>query len=264
MTFLSPAEIRQLSLPEIKERLNKVPASDEIINALEQDPRAGARRLAGSMRLMLELAAKKRLRAELMSRHERELRQKGYKLIAGCDEAGRGALAGPLVGAAVVLNADAPIDGLDDSKKLTAQVREKLFDEIKNKAVCWAVAEIPADWIDEHGIQAANLTALARAVQQLIPRPEFVLSDAFRVDTELPLRALIKGDTLSISIAAASIVAKVHRDRIMMSFHEQYDGYGFSGHKGYGTLNHLEAINYLGASPIHRRSFYPISELVDN
>jgi len=181
-------------------------------------------------------------------------------LVAGVDEAGRGPLAGPVVAAAGIQDERQPIAGLADSKKLTALRRERLFDEIRAKALCCSVAEASVEEIDRLNILQATLLAMRRAVQGLRLKPGLVLVDGNRLPVlDIPAEAIVKGDALVPAISAASILAKVHRDRWCAEVHTQYPEYGFDAHKGYGTAAHLQALRAHGASPLHRRSFAPVA-----
>ena len=183
--------------------------------------------------------------------------------MAGVDEAGRGPLAGPVVAAAVILDDFNPIAGLADSKKLTALKREKLYDEIRAKALCCSIALATAEEIDTLNILQATMLAMKRAVEGLRLTPAKVLVDGNRLPTLLMLaEAIVKGDALVPSISAASILAKVYRDRWCDEFHQQYPQYGFAGHKGYGTAEHLAALRTHGACPQHRRSFAPVAKVL--
>lgn len=185
-------------------------------------------------------------------------------LVAGVDEAGRGPLAGPVVAAAVILDELQPIEGLNDSKKLTARQRERLYDEIRAKALCCSVAEATVDEIDSINILQATMLAMRRAVEGLRLKPAQVLVDGNRLPVlKVPAEAIIKGDATVTSIAAASILAKVHRDRLCLALHERYPHYGFDLHKGYSTADHLAALLTHGACPAHRRSFAPVREALD-
>lgn len=185
-------------------------------------------------------------------------------LVAGVDEVGRGPLAGDVVAAAVILNPDNPIEGLDDSKKLTEKRRNVLFEEIQKKAMSWSVARAGVDEIDSLNILHASMLAMKRAVETLAMTPEHVLVDGNRLpDWSYPAEAVVKGDSRVQAIAAASILAKVTRDREMIAFDQAYPGYGFAGHKGYPTKIHMEALNQLGPTPIHRRSFGPVREKLE-
>ena len=194
------------------------------------------------------------------SRFERAARQLGWTRIAGIDEAGRGALFGPVVAAAVILNPRRRIVGLDDSKKLTAERRTLLAARIREHAVAWAVAEIDAGRIDAWNILQASRQAMTAALGQLAFVPDYLLIDAMELDVPIEQKSLVKGDAKSISIAAASILAKTHRDTRMDQWDGVYPGYGFAQHKGYGTPEHLEALKRLGPTPLHRHSFAPVRE----
>ncbi len=194
------------------------------------------------------------------SRFERAARQLGWTRIAGIDEAGRGALFGPVVAAAVVLNPKRRIVGLDDSKKLTPERRAELAPRIHEHALAWAVAEIDASRIDAWNIYQASRQAMIAALQQLSIIPDYLLIDAMQLDVLIEQKSLIKGDAKSISIAAASILAKTHRDARMNEWDVIYPGYGLAQHKGYGTPEHLEALRRLGPTPLHRNSFAPVRE----
>ncbi|MBQ7596569.1 MAG: ribonuclease HII [Clostridia bacterium] len=189
-------------------------------------------------------------------KYENEARAKGYKIICGVDEAGRGPLAGPVCAAAVILPQGCVIDGLNDSKKLTEKKREALYDVIKEKALAYSIAMASEKEIDEINILQATFLAMKRAVDSLETKPDYILVDGNRdprlgIDTEL----VIKGDSLSASIAAASVLAKVTRDRFMLEIDKKYPQYQFSKHKGYGTKLHYEMLEQYGISDIHRRSF---------
>ena len=194
------------------------------------------------------------------SRFERAARQLGWTRIAGIDEAGRGALFGPVVAAAVILNRKRRIVGLDDSKKLTPDRRMELTPRIKEHALAWAVAEIDASRIDAWNIYQASLQAMTAALQQLSIAPDYLLIDAMELDVLIEQKSLIKGDCKSVSIAAASILAKTHRDARMNEWDLVYSGYGLAQHKGYATAEHLEALKRLGPTPLHRNSFAPVRE----
>lgn len=191
---------------------------------------------------------------------EAALARAGFVHVAGVDEVGRGCLAGPVVAAAVILRPDVPIRGVADSKTVPPAERERLAAEIRAAALAWAVGEVgPAD-IDRMAIHRASLESMRRAVAALVPQPDIVLVDAFHIPSlQVAQRGIIHGDRLSASIAAASIVAKVHRDRLMAILHERDGRYGYERHKGYATPEHLAALERYGYSPQHRRSFRPAS-----
>lgn len=190
---------------------------------------------------------------------ERELTARGYGLIAGVDEVGRGCLAGPVVAGAVMFPPGFWWPGIDDSKKLEASEREALGEVIRSRAAAFAVATVPAAEVDRVGIAAACLAAMRRALEELSPQPEIVLTDAFRVPGyPRPQVPMVKGDARSLSIAAASIVAKVHRDDLMDRLARRFPVYGFDKHKGYGVEQHREAIARFGPCPEHRLSFHGV------
>jgi ribonuclease HII len=194
------------------------------------------------------------------SRFERAARQLGWTRIAGLDEAGRGALFGPVVAAAVILNPKRRLVGLDDSKKLPAERRTELAKRIRQHALAWAVAEIDAQRIDAWNIYQASRQAMTAAVRQLSPQPDYLLIDAMQLDLLIEQKSLIKGDARSISIAAASILAKTHRDARLEEWDAVYPNYGLRRHKGYATPDHLEALRQFGPTPLHRHSFAPVRE----
>jgi ribonuclease HII len=194
---------------------------------------------------------------------ERQTRNKGYQLVAGIDEAGRGPLAGPVVAAAVILPAGLLIKGVNDSKKLSPDTRERLFDTIIAQAVSVGIGMGSAELIDRINILQATRHAMLDAVSQLTPQPDYLLIDGIStIGSPIPQKTIKKGDSLSLSIAAASIIAKVTRDRLMRELDVTYPGYGFSGHKGYGSVLHMEAIRLLGPSPVHRLTFGGVKEHV--
>lgn len=194
-------------------------------------------------------------RYERLSHYEREACAQGFKKVAGVDEAGRGPLAGPVVAAACILG-DFKILGLDDSKKLSAKKREELYEVIINHASSCSIAVVGPRQIDEINILEATKRAMNRCVLTLALEPDYVLSDAVKIpDISIPCLPLVKGDAVSNSIAAASILAKVYRDRLMCEYDSIYPGYGFSKHKGYGTKDHYDALRTKGPCEIHRHSF---------
>ena len=193
---------------------------------------------------------------EIMQEFEKLYLTKGYHAIAGLDEAGRGPLAGPVAAAACILDPDKPIYGLNDSKKLSEKKRELLFDQIKEKSKAWKICLIEADEIDNINILQATKKAMRLSVAGLSVSPDFLLIDAVKLeDCNIPADSLIKGDARSVSIAAASVLAKVQRDRLMLEYDKLYPEYGFAKHKGYGTKAHYEALLKYGPCPIHRLSF---------
>lgn len=189
---------------------------------------------------------------------ERELRARGFKAVAGVDEVGRGALFGPVVAAAVILDPDRPVRGLNDSKLLDADRREILAERVRERAVAWAVAAVDAATIDAVNIYEASRLAMRAAVSQLKTTPDFLLVDAVAIELPIPQRGLIHGDARCTNIAAASIIAKVHRDACMKAWDAVYPEYGFAEHKGYATPEHSAALKEHGPTPLHRLSFEPV------
>ena len=200
---------------------------------------------------------KEQERLEKLKEIENELYLKGAKRICGIDEAGRGPLAGPVVVAAVIMPEDSFIEGVNDSKKVSEKKREKLYDEITSSAIAWGVGIIEPQEIDDINILNATKKGVTTALKELIEKPDIILVDALTgIDTlGIPYQSIIKGDAKSYSIAAASIIAKVTRDRIMRQWDEIYPEYGFEKHKGYGTKAHIDAIKNIGICPIHRKTF---------
>lgn len=229
----------------------------ELVGLLSIDPRQGARDIITKHLRARERQMSERHQFDSMLRFERQLKAEGYARIAGADEAGRGALAGPIVAAAVILPDDFYLGGLKDSKKLSRERREEFFAKITEQADAWAVAAVSNKSIDDHGIQKANVAVLTQAVVKLRVSPDYVLTDGLSIAEHLnvPSQNLIRGDSLSVSIAAASIIAKVIRDRMMFCLHDKYPEYDFLRHVGYGTANHFMRIQDHGISKIHRITF---------
>ena len=247
------------SVPELRERYldrgTAVPAG--LLEALETDPRSGARELARRIREERKKNRSEGQRLRNLLKFENELYEQGHTLIAGCDEAGMAPLAGPVVAAAVILERGYRLRGLDDSKKIVdEQKRGELAVRIKADAVCWSVGIASVEEIDTLNIYHAGLLAMRRAVLGLAQAPHFVLVDARKIpDYDVPQRGIIHGDALSLSIAAASIIAKTTRDAMMDEMDAKYPGYGFKSHKGYPTPLHCRLLQEMGAVEIHRRSF---------
>jgi ribonuclease HII len=194
---------------------------------------------------------------------EQQALRRGYRTIAGIDEAGRGALAGPVVAAAVILPVGLHLDGVDDSKKLSPETRERLYDVIMEQALSVGIGTGGPELIDSVNILQATRIAMLEAVAKLTPHPDYLLIDGITtIDSPLPQKTIKKGDSLSLSIAAASIIAKVSRDRLMRDLDAVHPDYGFAGHKGYGSATHLEAISRFGPSAVHRLTFGGVREHV--
>jgi ribonuclease HII len=237
---------------------------DAFLEALEKDPRSGARQLAALLRKRRQKNRKEGQRLHHLLRFEIELWNQGLQRVAGVDEAGMAPLAGPVIAAAVVLPRHYRLQGLDDSKKiLNEERREELARQIKRDAVCWSVGRAEVDEIDTLNIYHAGLFAMQRAVEGLAVRPEFILVDARTIpNCTCAQRGIVHGDALSASIAAASIIAKTTRDGYMGAMDKIYPAYGFASHKGYPTAGHLQALKERGAIPLHRRSFAPVRKVL--
>jgi ribonuclease HII len=263
MRRMRPEDIAAMSVAELRERFvargRPLPACCE--EALASDPRVGARAVYEVIqkRRYENRAEGQRLRHLL--RYESELWERGIELVAGVDEAGMAPLAGPVVAAACILPRHFRPKGIDDSKQLDAEARERLAGDIKGSAICWSIGVAEVEEIDRLNIYWAGILSLRRAVLGLAVRPEHLLIDARRIrDLDVPQQGIVHGDALSLTIAAASILAKTTRDRMMAELDEKHPGYGFVRHKGYPTAEHFDALRRLGACAIHRRSFAPIRE----
>jgi ribonuclease HII len=253
-----------MTISELKERyLDKGrPVPTGLLEALEQDPRVAARELAKKIRALKFANRAEGQRLRNLLRFESELWGEGLSVIAGVDEAGMAPLAGPVVAAAVILPKGYKLRGLDDSKKiLDPERREALATDIRRDALCFSVGRAEVEEIDTINIYHAGLLAMERAVQGLSQIPQFVLVDARKIpNCPAPQKGIIHGDALSMSIAAASIIAKTTRDALMAEFDLQYPGYGLAVHKGYPTPHHCERLQALGPCPLHRRSFTRVRE----
>jgi ribonuclease HII len=231
------------------------------LTALKADPRAGARAIAEKIDRRNHKAQAEGRRLSRLCAFELPLWEQGITLVGGCDEVGMAPLAGPVIAAAVILRPGSRIIGVNDSKQLTPEEREELEPEIRAQAVAVGIGRAEVIEIDTINIYRAGLIALKRAVLALNPQPQHLLVDARKLDgLGMPQQPIIKGDAKSITIGAASIVAKVHRDRLMAELDGDYPGYGFADHKGYPTPEHLDALERLGACPLHRRSFAPVAK----
>src|SRR4030095_6446159 len=252
-------DLLQKSIPELSELFigRRRPVPKGLLEALEIDPRQGAQQLARRIRGRYRSNRSEGQRLHVLLRFEIELWAEGYSSVAGVDEAGMAPLAGPVVAGAVILPRNYKLRGLNDSKKiLDPDKRDELALQIKQDALCWAVGFAEVEEIDKINIYHAGLLAMQRAVEGLNAQPDFILVDARRIpNTQVPQRGIIKGDALSASIAAASIIAKTTRDAHMLEMDRLYNGYGLASHKGYPTPAHCQALKTLGALPIHRRSF---------
>ncbi|HEM3517380.1 TPA: ribonuclease HII [Streptococcus suis] len=229
---------------------------------LAQDDRAGVQAAIKKRRKELEKEAAEDARLEAMLFYEKALYENGVEWIAGIDEVGRGPLAGPVVAAAVILPKGCKIRFLNDSKKIPKSKHEAIYQEVMERAVAVGVGVKDAAVIDQVNIYEATKLAMLEALGQLSQEPEHLLIDAMKLDTSIPQTSIIKGDANSLSIAAASIVAKVTRDKMMADYDKEFSGYGFAKNAGYGTAEHLEGLNKQGITPIHRKTFEPIKSMV--
>lgn len=253
-------DISDLSVKQVEAYFASDQISSELLEACREDKRAGVVRLVKRYdKQQAELQ-----RVQEMYCYEDEARNlENCQVIAGVDEAGRGPLAGPVSVAAVILPEGLILPKINDSKKLSAKVRDELYDEIMAKAVCVKHVFVDEKTIDRVNILQATMNGMYEAIFGLIPQPDKVLLDAVKLEQlPMPSLSLIKGDAKSASIAAASIIAKVARDRLMDEYDKQYPEYGFAGHKGYGTADHVAAIRQYGPCPIHRISFEPVKSIV--
>lgn len=243
------------SVAEIKQEIETAgDLLEEVLTYYETDSRKGVQNLLQRARKQQERLQQERERLQLMRVYEQKYQS--YQAICGIDEAGRGPLAGPVVAGAVILPDDCEILYLNDSKKLSETKREQLYEEIQEKSLAWAVGIVSSERIDEINILQATYEAMRQAVSQIMPVPDLLLVDAVHIP-EVPQKqvGIIKGDAKSVSIAAASIMAKVTRDHLMLQMDDLYPEYGFASHKGYGSQAHIAAIRQYGPCPIHRRTF---------
>lgn len=255
--------LEKLTVKDIKEKLlNIQDLDDSFIKKIQCDERKGVQELLvnWNKRYQQNILIKEKFYE--MTRYERVARNKGYHLICGIDEVGRGPLAGPVVASSVILPEDFYLPGLDDSKKLSKEKRETYYKYIQEQAVAIGIGKVEAAEIDAINIYEATKKAMLTSIRELTVQPDYVLVDAMKLDTPYPTESIIKGDSKSISIAAASVIAKVTRDRIMEKADEEYPGYHFSKNMGYGTKEHYLGLERIGISPYHRKSFAPIKDMI--
>lgn len=254
------SDVRRETIATVRQRLSdsSLDSLPALIQEYLHDDRTGiVAALKSAQRRLSKHQIRLRRHQELQI-HERPLWDAGFDLIAGVDEVGRGALAGPLVAAAVALDSNTDdLISVDDSKVMTPEARESAFTVIHGVAHSVSVCIVSNQDIDRYGVGVANNIGLSRAVADLNPPPDYVLIDAFKVDTEIPSMSIIKGDSKSLSIAAASVVAKVTRDRLMQGLDADYPGFDLASNKGYGSQSHMKALSKMGPSSIHRLSFVP-------
>ena len=251
------------TISKIKEILSSIHSiEDPMFQQLSLDMRKGVQTALKACQKRIEKEQKRAEHFIEMQYYERLAYQEGASFIAGVDEVGRGPLAGPVVAAAVILPKNIEDLGFDDSKKLSSSKREEIYRLIQEKAIAIGIGIVDADIIDQVNIYQASRLAMQQAVSELKIQPDYLLIDAMKIDVNTPQIGIIKGDAKSISIAAASIVAKQVRDQMMREFDELYPGYDFSNNAGYGTPKHLEGLNKKGICPIHRKTFAPIKDFL--
>lgn len=253
------------TIKEIKERLATIDDLDHpLFEELILDGRAGVQAAISKRKRELQKQVDEDLRLEKMLAYEKELYAQGIDLIAGVDEVGRGPLAGPVVAAAVILPKACKIPGLNDSKKIPKSKHKEIYEAVLQNAIAIGIGIKDNQVIDQVNIYEATKLAMMEAIGQLEPQPQHLLIDAMKLDLPIPQTSIIKGDANSLSIAAASIVAKVTRDQMMEEFDREYPGYDFAQNAGYGTSNHLAGLDQLGVTPIHRRSFEPVKSMCED
>ncbi len=253
------------TIKEVKERLAMIDELDHpLFEELILDGRAGVQAAISKRKRELQKQVDEDLRLEKMLAYEKELYTQGIHLIAGVDEVGRGPLAGPVVAAAVILPKACKIPGLNDSKKIPKSKHKEIYEDVLQNAIAIGIGVKDNQVIDQVNIYEATKLAMMEAIGQLEPQPQHLLIDAMKLDLPIPQTSIIKGDANSLSIAAASIVAKVTRDQMMEKFDREYPGYDFAKNAGYGTANHLAGLDQLGVTPIHRRSFEPVKSMCED
>ena len=253
------------TIKEIKEQLASIQRLDDpLLTELEQDSRSGVIQAIAKRKKEIQKRLDEDERLEGMLAYEKELYTQGIQLIAGVDEVGRGPLAGPVVAAAVILPKACKIPGLNDSKKIPKSKHKEIYEAVLQNAIAIGIGIKDNQVIDQVNIYEATKLAMMEAIGQLEPQPQHLLIDAMRLDLPIPQTSIIKGDANSLSIAAASIVAKVTRDQMMEEFDREYPGYDFAQNAGYGTAKHLAGLDKLGVTPIHRRSFEPVKSICED
>ena len=253
------------TIKEIKEQLANIQRLDDpLLTELEQDSRSGVIQAIAKRKREIQKRLDEDERLEGMLAYEKECYARGMELIAGVDEVGRGPLAGPVVAAAVILPKACKIPGLNDSKKIPKSKHKEIYEAVLQNAIAIGIGVKDNHVIDQVNIYEATKLAMMEAIGQLEPQPQHLLIDAMKLDLPISQTSIIKGDANSLSIAAASIVAKVTRDQMMEEFDCEYPGYDFTQNAGYGTANHLAGLHKLGVTPIHRRSFEPVKSMCED
>ena len=253
------------TIKEIKEQLADIQQLDDpLLAELEQDSRSGVIQAIAKRKREIQKCLDEDERLEGMLAYEKECYVCGIELIAGVDEVGRGPLAGPVVAAAVILPKGSKIPGLNDSKKIPKSKHKEIYEAVLQEAIAIGIGVKDNQVIDQVNIYEATKLAMMEAIGQLDPQPQHLLIDAMKLDLSISQTSIIKGDANSLSIAAASIVAKVTRDQMMEEFDREYPGYDFAQNAGYGTAKHLAGLDQLGVTPIHRRSFEPVKSMCED
>ena len=253
------------TIKEIKEQLASIQRLDDpLLTEWEQDSRSGVIQAIAKRKREIQKRLDEDERLEGMLAYEKECYARGMELIAGVDEVGRGPLAGPVVAAAVILPKACKIPGLNDSKKIPKSKHKEIYEAVLQNAIAIGIGIKDNHVIDQVNIYEATKLAMMEAIGQLDPQPQHLLIDAMKLDLPIPQTSIIKGDANSLSIAAASIVAKVTRDQMMEEFDREYPGYDFAQNAGYGTAKHLAGLDQLGVTPIHRRSFEPVKSMCED
>ena len=253
------------TIKEIKEQLANIQRLDDpLLAELEQDSRSGVIQAIAKRKREIQKRIDEDERLEGMLAYEKECYARGIELIAGVDEVGRGPLAGPVVAAAVILPKACKIPGLNDSKKIPKYKHKEIYEAVLQNAIAIGIGIKDNHVIDQVNIYEATKLAMMEAIGRLDPQPQHLLIDAMKLDLPISQTSIIKGDANSLSIAAASIVAKVTRDQMMEEFDREYPGYDFAQNAGYGTAKHLDGLEQLGVTPIHRRSFEPVKSICED
>lgn len=252
------------TIKEIQQRLELVTdLTDPFLAEAANDPRSGVQKAIEKRKRAIQAELDEDLRLEQMLRYEKKIYQAGYQAIAGIDEVGRGPLAGPVVAAAVILPPGCKIKGLNDSKKIPKKKHQDIYQTVMDKALAVGIGLMDSEIIDQVNIYEATKLAMKEALSKLCLKPDYLLIDAMKLDIDIPQESIIKGDANSLSIAAASIVAKVTRDKLMADYDKKYPGYDFSQNAGYGTKSHLQGLERHGVTPIHRKTFEPVKSMCE-
>ncbi len=252
------------TIKEIQQRLDLVTdLADPFLTEAVNDQRSGVQKAIEKRKRVIQAELDEDLRLEQMLRYEKELYQGGYQAIAGIDEVGRGPLAGPVVAAAVILPPGCKIKGLNDSKKIPKKKHDEIYQAVMEKALAVGIGLMDSEIINQVNIYEATKLAMKEALSKLTLKPDYLLIDAMKLDVEMPQESIIKGDANSLSIAAASIVAKVTRDKLMADYDKEFPGYDFAQNAGYGTKSHLQGLKRNGVTPIHRKTFEPVKSMCE-